>query len=403
MINRPAGLDAYVEKSRKANGHHAADTARQSKADAQDKSGSKANMFRAVTRCLADIPEQKIVWSWPQFIPSGNITVIGGIGGVGKGFWWADIIARGTTDGVMPDGSQGTIGDALLIVAEDSIAHTIGPRCRNAGADSKRITILDAIKFTTEDGTESEICFTLEHVSIMEAELERNPDIRWVVVDPIGSFIGGRTDSNTDNAVRAVLVPLQRLADKYNVAVIVVAHHRKTAGGCADDMILGSRAFTAVGRASFHIFDEDGRKLFLRGKANLSRERHGLAYIIENTDDDIGRVSWMPDKVGIDADAYLAERSRPGPEPESRKEAADWLRDVLSDGPKTKSELQKRLKADGAEFTFRTVRRALKDAGAKSERNPHTKKFQYRLLKDGSGAPSIEPTEAHQGVDEDEE
>ncbi|MEZ6069434.1 MAG: AAA family ATPase [Pirellulales bacterium] len=52
-------------------------------------------------------------------------------------------------------------------------------------------------------------------------------DVRLVVVDPIGSFLGGRTDAHRDNEVRSVLAPVNRLAERYGAAVVIVAHRRK--------------------------------------------------------------------------------------------------------------------------------------------------------------------------------
>jgi hypothetical protein len=54
--------------------------------------------------------------------------------------------------------------------------------------------------------------FTLQNVEELEAALKMHPDCKMVVVDPIGSFIGGDTDTHRDNEVRAVLAPVAKLA-----------------------------------------------------------------------------------------------------------------------------------------------------------------------------------------------
>ena len=48
----------------------------------------------------------------------------------------------------------------------------------------------------------------------MEDALKSMPDCQLVVVDPIGSYLGG-TDSHRDNEVRGVLAPISALAEKY--------------------------------------------------------------------------------------------------------------------------------------------------------------------------------------------
>ena len=111
----------------------------------------------------------------------------------------------------------------------------------------------------------------------------RLPDCKLVVIDPIGSFLGNGTDAHRDNEVRGVLAPVAMLAEKHGPAVLVVAHRRKSAGSIADDLALGSRAFTGIARAVWHLTrdpDDKARRLLLPGKNNLAREGDGLAFSI---------------------------------------------------------------------------------------------------------------------------
>ena len=52
--------------------------------------------------------------------------------------------------------------------------------------------------------------------------IDQLADCKLVIVDPIGSYLGGRTDAHRDNEVRAVLTPLAALAARRGVAVVVV-------------------------------------------------------------------------------------------------------------------------------------------------------------------------------------
>ncbi len=342
--------------------------------------------FNAISRCMADVVEKDLPWLWKGFIPDCNITVVSGRGGVGKGYWWADFVSRVTTDGKMPDWTVGKTGPVILAIAEDSHEYTVKSRLRVNGCDLSRVHTIEGLKRVDETGEELEIAFTLEHVAALEREVQRvKPTL--VIVDPIGSFIGGKTEANADNAVRAILTPLAMMAEKYAFACVVVAHHRKSAGESADDLVLSSRAFTAAARASFHIFDDDGRKMFLRGKGNLSRHRHGMAYRIEDVGDKAGRVKWEAEAIDMTADDYLEQASKPGMDAESRDDAAKWLRDTLGDSTMTKSELQDRRNKDGVAFSWRTAQRAMKHAKVKCERDPHTNKYVYRMLRDGNNQP----------------
>src|SRR5690606_14589208 len=154
------------------------------------------------------------------------------------------------------------------------------------------------------------------------------------VVDPIGSFLGGNTDAHRDNEVRGVLAPVAKLAEKSGPAVLVVAHRRKSAGSIADDLALGSRAFTGIARAVWHLSRDNEnktRRLLLPGKNNLAPEGNGLAFTIAG---DPAVVVWERDPVAMSADDALAKEDgfggedvKPGPQPEARRHAAEWLRE----------------------------------------------------------------------------
>ena len=60
---------------------------------------------------------------------------------------------------------------------------------------------------------------------------------------------------------------MTKLAEKYGPAVLIVAHRRKTGGNIADDLALGSRAFTGIARSVWHLTrdsDDKSRRLLLK-------------------------------------------------------------------------------------------------------------------------------------------
>jgi putative DNA primase/helicase len=188
-----------------------------------------------------------------------------------------------------------------------------------------------------------------------------------IVIDPIGSFLGGDTDSDKDNKVRAVLAPLARLAERYGVAVLIVAHRRKSPGANADEMALGSRAFTGIARAVWHLSrdpENKERRLFVPGKNNLSRGGDGLAFTIGG---DPAALHWETGTFELSADDALAAENahaadgdgKPGPDPVKRNGAAQWLRGMLAEGPVEVKRLEEEAKAAG--LAWRTVQRAASD------------------------------------------
>lgn len=346
--------------------------------------------------CMADVQAQPIDWLWENRFVAGAINLLAGPGGIGKSTVMYDAVARVTRGLDWPDGSPCEQGSALLISGEDDPARVIRPRLDEHGADVSRVHLLRAVTRIDEHGDETEIGFTLEDVEILRKTADQIDDLRLIVIDPIGSFIGGRTDASTDNAVRAVLVPVSLLAERNGAAVVLVAHHRKAAGITADELVLGSRAFTALSRAVWHVFKDpadDERRLMLAGKSNLARSKNGLAFTIANGAA-AGHVRWEPEPVEQTADAFVQEQGRPGPEPESQTEAIEWLKEALSEGAIETNKLKKM--ATEAGVSWRTARRAKGKVGIKIERNSFSKKYEWRLLKP-AGTVGVLSTEGGEG------
>jgi hypothetical protein len=109
--------------------------------------------------------------------------------------------------------------------------------------------------------------------------------------------------------------------------------------------------------------DDEKRKLLLPGKSNLSAPLPGLAFRIVG---DPGRLEWEPDPVdGIRADDVVAPKeskeAKRGPEPTSRDAAAEWLAELLKDGPLPVAEIREQAKA--ADLSWGTIRRAQHSLG----------------------------------------
>ena len=259
-------------------------------------------------------------------------------------------LSRGTP---WPDGGIAELGDTLFICTEDDPADTIVPRLIGAGADRERTQLLRTAKIIETTGKKTEVAFDLSNVGLIQEALERMPDCKLVVIDPIGSYLGGRINAHRDNEVRSVLAPLAMLAAERNVAIVLVCHTRKAAAAFADDATLGSRAFVGLARSVLHLFvDEEDRerKLLLPGKNNLSQAAPGLAYRIVG---DPPHLEWEEDPIDdMHADDALAPTSandrRHGPKPESRDAAVLWLTNLLQDGPKPVTEIKEQAEAEGS-------------------------------------------------------
>jgi hypothetical protein len=316
---------------------------------------------------LADVPPQKVSWLWYGRIPLGRLTLLVGRPGSGKTFAACDIAARVSRGSHWPEAGFdcAPLGDVLLISAEDDPADTIRPRLDAAGANCERIYLLRAAKIVMNDGTEKAVSFDLSNVDLIRDAINQLPECKAIVIDPIGSYLGGQIDAHRDNEVRSVLTPLAALAAERGVAVLLVCHTRKTLASFADDMTLGSRGFVGLARSVLHVMadpDDEGRKLLLPGKCNLSAPPDGLAFRIAGNPP---RLDWEPEPVRLRADDMVSPKvdrgDKRGPEPETRNAAVEWLAGLLQDGPQPVAQIRRQAKA--ADLSWGTVRRAQESLG----------------------------------------
>lgn len=321
-----------------------------------------------VLTCLADVEPREVAWLWPGRVPLGRTTLIVGRPGEGKSFLTTYMAANVTLGREWTDGSACPCGSVILVSAEDDPGDTIRPRLDAHGADVRKVHLLSAVRRMGDDGKPIEAMFTLADLPALEAALKRTPDCRLIVIDPIGSVMGGRTDAHRDNEVRAVLAPVAMLAEKYSAAVLLVAHRRKSAGNVADDLALGSRAFTGIARAVWHLSHDPAdksRRLLLAGKNNLAPEGEGLAFTIEGHPP---AIHWEPDTVSMNADDALAVENTgdDGEANTKRDAAAKWLKAALADEP-LEAKIVRRMAKQNS-ITERTLADAKNDIDAESHK-----------------------------------
>lgn len=331
----------------------------------------------AVLRRFADIEPQPLRWLWPGRIPLGKLTLLIGDPGLGKSLVTIDIAARITRGTAFPDGAPCEQGDVIILSAEDDSADTIRPRLDAAGADVRHVHYLEAVRVTLNCGAVAEKGFSLEtDVDVLEDILRRNPHVRLIVIDPISAYLGG-TESNTNSEVRGLLSPLAALAAKYGVAIVAITHLRKSSGAVVHRSI-GSIAFTAAARAVWAIApdpSDPSRHLFLPVKQNLAANVGGLAYRIE-APSGTPRLVWQSGSVSIDANDVLSN-IEDGESSSARREAEEWLRDKLAEGPSPVKEIQVESKAAG--HSWATIRRAKDTLSVIAQKSSYHAGWEWRL------------------------
>ena len=318
---------------------------------------------------MADIEPREVGWLWPNRIAAGRLTLVIGVPGAGKSFFSCDLASRISTGTPFPDGASCERGSVVLVTQEDDPHDTIRPRLNAhhpawgsdpdaVDRDMRRINLLKGVNFVDGDGKKGERIFTLADVDALEQAIETVPDCKLVILDPIGDYLGSKTDAHRDNEVRSVLVPLTRMAERHGVAMLAVQHTRKATASHADDLGLGSRAFTGMARSVWHLrtdTEDEQRRLLVAGKNNLAASQTGLAFSIQGEGRNAA-VCWEDDPVLLTANELLAKESGKDTGPSVVDECVSWLRDKLAHGEMPAGEIKKQSAADG--FKDRTFRRA---------------------------------------------
>lgn len=322
----------------------------------------------ALTRRLSDVRREELRWLWPGRIPAGKVSMLVGDPGLGKSMVTLGIAATVSRGGRWPIHGEGRApaGDVVLVSAEDDPGDTIRPRLEAAGADLERVHALDGIQEVNEDGERVRRPWTLSDLSELERLIERLPDCRLLVIDPVSAYLAA-VDSHKNSDVRALLAPLADLAARHRLAVLAVSHLNKSQGP-AIYRTTGSLAFTAAARSVYCVTkdtNDPARRLVVPIKANLAPDATAVAYRIGTDETGTPRLEWEPDPFEIDANEALASVSGDPDERTERQEAAEWLRDVLADGPKQASEIFKEARGS---FSERTLRRARAEIGARIRR-----------------------------------
>jgi AAA domain/Bifunctional DNA primase/polymerase, N-terminal len=328
---------------------------------------------------LSTVTPEPVRWLWPGRIALGKLTILCGEPGLGKSFTTLDIASRVTRGTPWPDDPFGPnqAGSVVLLSAEDDLADTIRPRLDQARADVKRVVALQGIEFKLDDSTPAKRrCFNLEHdLPALETAITSLSDTSLVVIDPISSYLGG-TDSHKNAEIRGLLAPLAELASRHHVAVLAVTHLNKNAGSKAMHRVTGSLAFIAAARAGWLVTADKNsptRRLFLPVKNNLAADMGGLAFAIID-----GAVAWERGPVSLSADDALdADQRKDGKT--QRDDAADWLRELLSDGPMRRKDVGDAAEANGVSPA--TLRRAKTKAGVISKKHGNGKDayWEWRL------------------------
>lgn len=166
----------------------------------------------------------------------GEITLLCGDGGVGKGQFVAQI-ARSLTMGeateVFPQAPERT-GNVVILAGEDPIDAVLCPRMAAAGADLGKVVVIDSDAYYKKKGKMP----YLGDPDLVNWIIAANPLV--LVVDPLQAFFPNSANMNNRQQMRRVLQDLRMLAQQQGFAILLVTHTNKNPSAFGRKRLNGS-------------------------------------------------------------------------------------------------------------------------------------------------------------------
>ena len=317
----------------------------------------------------SQIRPRPVRWLWPDRIPSGALTLLAGREGIGKSLVGVHLAAQ-LTRGTLPGSRHGRPSRVLFATSEDAWEFTMVPRLLAAGADLERVGRVQV----ADDGIITGLTTPVD-VPELAAYMKRH-DVAMLVLDPLTSVMDGRIDAHRDREVRTALEPLGQLAEDTAAAVLGLVHLGKSMSSDPVNLILGSRAFSAVARVALVAArdpDDEASNVLSVEKSNLGRiDVAGLTYRVDGaeiaTDEGpagAGLLVWTGETDRRVRDIMADREGEHG----ERDQAADWLTGYLTDSGSEAPAKEIKAAARAAGFADRTLDRARSRAGVSTGRS----------------------------------
>lgn len=288
----------------------------------------------ALVRRVEDFERKELRWLVPALFPLGKNVMVAGDPGLAKSVITLDLTAA-ITAGARAPWVGCMAGEVVLLNAEDDVSDTVRPRLEAAGADLRKVHVIEAVQEVDERGKKRTRHFNLARdIESVRATLRERPGVRLLVIDPISAYMGG-VDSHRNTDVREVLAPLGAVAAEFNVTVLSVSHLNKggSSGANAIYRVTGSLAFVAAARAVFAVVKDEAdpeRRLFLPVKHNLAPTAKGRAYRVVEAGNGAPRLEWEENPVDLNVDDMLDAGRSAGKQARDR-EVEDWLKEGLAE------------------------------------------------------------------------
>jgi len=196
---------------------------------------------------MSEVEAKPVAWLWHDRFPMGMLSLLVGDPGTGKSYLAVYIASRVSRGECFPDSPEPVpVMDTLYLSSEDSAEYTLKPRLVANGADCERIFRVSGV-LTAKN--ELRYLDMEAHMPLIEKELDANPQIRLIIIDPIVGYLGKKVDASDTIGVRISLSLMASLAERRNIAIVGISHMNKNQATDALYRVAGSHQFVCVPRA----------------------------------------------------------------------------------------------------------------------------------------------------------
>jgi hypothetical protein len=180
---------------------------------------------------LEKIEMRPVRWLWYPIAPFGAVGTLLGNPGVAKTFVLADLTARISSGKPLPiyrKPSPPMQGKVIYVTSEGIPDKILKPRLYAAGAVMENIKLIRGVldeknNFLTLD--------VRQHLPLIKElvleEKGKESEYVLIVIDPIASFVSGKTNLNDSTQARQALDVVARFSEETETAVLVAIHPNK--------------------------------------------------------------------------------------------------------------------------------------------------------------------------------
>lgn len=175
-----------------------------------------------IIKTIDQLDDSPVEWLIKDWIPKKNITLLCADGGTGKTFVTATVLADLSSgrQTIFNESDQADRPQKVMFFSGEDVESVLRLRLMAAEAN-KKLCLISGL-----DTSEELLTFDSDQLEIIIRAYR--PSL--VVFDPLQSFIGSSVDMSRRNQMRTALKPLQVLAAKYDMAVLILMHTNKRDG-----------------------------------------------------------------------------------------------------------------------------------------------------------------------------